>query len=115
MTRKLEAHETPTPGPRSEITLRLGDASLPQLVEGVNVERMWLIEEEPGVYGLHATRTVGESRKDDVVKPGIDVLVELLNEFAVVLDVNEDDVPREVVEAFDHLVERWTEYPETGA
>lgn len=113
---KIQAHETPTPGPRSEITVTLGDASLPQLLEGVNVERMWLTEEEPGVYGLHATRTVGESRKDDVAaKPAIDVLVALLNEFVAVLDKHEDEVPKPIAEAFDHLVDRWNEYPRTGA
>lgn len=111
----IEAHETPTPGPRSSVTVLLGDASLPQLIEGVDVVRMWLTDEGHGVYGLHATRTLGEARKDDPVKPAIDVLVGLLNEFAEVLDGHVLDTPGPVAEAWDRLLERWNAYPERGA
>lgn len=114
-SRRFTAHETPTPGPKAEVRLRLGEASLPELLEGVDVERMWLTD-EGGAYELHANRRLGEARKDGTAKPGVDVLVSLLNEFVAVLDDHEDDMPRPVVEAWDALMSRWNdEYPRTGS
>lgn len=110
----IEAHETPTPGPKVYVTLRLGEPSLSELLEGAKVERMWLTEEEPGIYELHANRTLGEARKGDV-KPSIDTLVELLNGFVGVLDSYEDEIPQPVGEAWDRLIDQWNAYGRKSA
>jgi hypothetical protein len=105
--RQFEARETPTPGPRTEITVRLAVLSLPDLIDGVDVRRMWLTDEGNDVYGLHAHRTLGQARKDEPTEPAIDVLVRGLNRFLDVYYDHEDAIPAPVKAAMDRCFDEY--------
>ena len=101
----LEPRNSQVPGPRMTIKLDLAEASLPHLLRGLQ-GRVWLSDEGDGVYALHATESLGDSRKRPG-KPAVDLLVELVNELGDALDA--EDVPQRVRDTRDEIAKRWQE------
>jgi hypothetical protein len=101
---RLDPRTTKVPGERVRVTLDVAEASLPTLLEGFPAARVWLTDEGDGVYAFHADLTLGESRKQPG-KPAIDILTDLVNEFADALD--DDDVPERLRARWDALVDEY--------
>jgi hypothetical protein len=108
-----------TPGPRTRVILDVAEASLELLTERGLSGLITFEREEPEgmtdlpVYTLHAVSTVGEER--DTAKwvgpPAVDVLRELLNEYAEAMD-NTEGVPPEAIDLWDRMVDKWSVYTE---
>lgn len=106
---RFDDRHTETPGPRTKIMLELADHSLANLLEGEDVERIWLEGHEDGSYSLRATGRVGVTR-DAGVKPYVDIVVECANDLADAIDKHRTECPPEVVAVLDRVDARIENY-----
>jgi hypothetical protein len=68
--KRFEKRNTEVQGPRTVVRLDVAEASLPALVEGVNVDRVWLEEQGDGTYAWRSRMAEPMNRVLSLDSPG---------------------------------------------
>jgi hypothetical protein len=103
---------TETPGPRLKVLLDVAEESLPVLREGVEAESVRLAAQDDGSYRLQIVNSHGGTVSRGI-KPSVTILAELLDEWAETW-LTRDDVPQEVQESWDRMVDSFEQLREEG-